>query len=74
MAELEKYTEAIYTAPETLHYSDNQRSQSKKTDLVDSNTNDVVYQKSVGSTYIFWLFLITLIKAQGQTPWICLLL
>lgn len=44
MAEFEKYTEAIYTTPETLHSSNNQRSQSKKTDLVDSNTNDVVYR------------------------------
>lgn len=44
MAEFEKYTEAIYTAPETLHFSNNQRSQSKKTDLVDSNTNNAVYQ------------------------------
>lgn len=39
MAEFEKYTEAIYTTPETLHYSNSQRSQSKKTDLVDSNPN-----------------------------------
>lgn len=31
-------------APETLHSSNNQRSQSKKTDIVVSNTNDVVYQ------------------------------
>lgn len=43
MAKFEKYTEAIYTTPETLHSSNNQRSQSKKTDLVDSNTNDAFY-------------------------------
>lgn len=42
MAEFEKYTEAIYTAPETLHSNNNQRSQSKKTDLVDSNTNNAI--------------------------------
>lgn len=44
MAEFEKYTEAIYTAPEILHSSNNQRSQSKKSDLVDSKTNDAVYR------------------------------
>lgn len=41
MARFEKYTEAIYTAPETLHSSNNnQRSQSKKPGLVYSNMSD----------------------------------
>lgn len=42
MAEFEKYTEAIYTEPETLHSSNKQRSQSKKSGLADFNKNNVV--------------------------------
>lgn len=45
MGESEKYTEAIYTAPETLHSSNNnndnnRRSHFEMTDLEDSNTSD----------------------------------
>lgn len=48
MGESEKYTEAIYTAPETLHSSNNnnnnRRSHSKTTDLKDSNMSDAVFR------------------------------
>lgn len=79
MGESEKYTEAIYTAPETLHSSNNnnnnnRRSHFKTTDLEDSNVSDVTLSGWLAPLTSFRLYFITFLNAHGRTAQICFLL
>lgn len=80
MGESEKYTEAIYTAPETLHSSNNnnnnnnRRSHFKTTDLEDPHMSDATLSALLAPLTSFRLYFITFLNAQGQTAQIGFLL